>query len=247
MTVQTLKSRQQVDDARAQLRRRGLDATTSLFHNVGHRLGLKRAARVGDRNKSWDVLKTVEFLEKHVERTAPILDLGAYASEILPILHRLDFSDLTGIDLDPRIAGMPHATDIRYLEGDFLRSDLPSASCAAITAISVIEHGFDAEALLREIDRLLRPGGFFIASIDFWPQKIDTTGVELFGLDWCIFSAAEVERLIADAGERGLRPIGELDLAAPRPAIRWSGRSYTFAWMVLEKTEGDGAAGDATS
>jgi len=235
MTLQTLKTRQEVRAARALLKKRGLDVRTSFLHNVCHKVHLVRSARVGDLNKSWDVLKTVDFLEEHLPHQASILDLGAYASEILPILHRLGYSSLQGMDFDPRIAEMPYTDEIRYLEGNFLHSDLPDRSFDAITAISVIEHGFEPETLLREMGRLLKPGGFFIASIDYWPEKIDTTGIRLFGLDWCIFSAAEIRQWIHRAARFHLKPIGDLDLEAPTPTIRWGGQNYTFAWMALKK------------
>ncbi len=37
---------------------------------------------VGDELKSWDVLKTVQFLQKNVGKNSSVLDIGAYASEI---------------------------------------------------------------------------------------------------------------------------------------------------------------------
>ncbi len=235
MAVQILQTRQEVDRARAELVRRGLDARTSLLHNILHRLRLVRGARVGDTLKSWDVLQTVELLEASLDQDEAILDLGAYGSEILPILRSLGFTRLTGIDLDPRIVAMPHADDIRLLVGDYLESGLDAGSFSAISAISVIEHGFQPEPLLREVSRLLAPGGLFVASTDYWPEKISTEGQRLFGLDWCIFSRPELEGWIASAADHDLSPIAELELEAREPAIRWAGRDYTFAWIALRK------------
>ena len=131
---------------------------------------------------------------------------------------------------------MPFAEDIRLLEGNYLESRFDAASFSAISAISVIEHGFQPEPLLREVSRLLTPGGLFVASTDYWPEKVSTEGQRLFGLDWQIFSRRELEDWIESAASHDLFPLAEMELEADEPAIRWAGRDYTFAWIALRKT-----------
>ncbi|MBE0604106.1 MAG: class I SAM-dependent methyltransferase, partial [Deltaproteobacteria bacterium] len=159
----------------------------------------------------------------------------AYASEILPALHRLGYSSLTGIDLNRGLLKMPYSGAIRYEIGDFLQAPFGDGSFGAVTAISVIEHGFDAPRLLAEIARLLRPGGYFIASFDYWPEKIDTAGMKIFGMDWTIFSRAEILAFLSDAKDHGLEPVGEIALDAGDRVIRWGGKRYTFGWLALRK------------
>ena len=191
---------------------------------------------MGDTIKSWDVLKTASFIRDRLPRETPVLDVGAYASEILSVLHRMKYSNLTGVDLNPHIKEMPFADPIRYEVADFMATPFPDESFGAITAISVIEHGFQSERLLREISRLLRPGGYFIASFDYWPEKVDTTGMDIFGMDWRIFSKAEVLAFIEEARAYGLSPCGEIDLEAGEKVIHWGGKDYTFAWLALRKS-----------
>jgi SAM-dependent methyltransferase len=198
-------------------------------------IGFSGGVVVGDVIKSWDVLKTANFLRDRLPRETPILDVGAYASEILSVLHRMKFSNLTGVDLNPRIKEMPFAEHFRYEVSDFMATPFPEGSFGAITAISVIEHGFDSERLLREISRLLRPGGFFIASFDYWPEKVDTASIDIFGMEWRIFSKAEVLAFIEEARAYGLSPCGEIGLEGGEKVIRWGGKDYTFAWLALEK------------
>jgi len=61
-------------------------------------------------------------------------------------------------------------------------------------------------------------------------------------MDWRIFSKSEVEELIRTAGSYGLHPHGAMDLDADQKPIAFFDRSYTFAWLVLQKA-GYGAAG----
>lgn len=235
--MKVLQSLNQAKTARAELDRRGLSYLTfdSWPLRTLHERGLLKGIRIGDRVKSWDVLETVRFIETHVARNKRILDIGAYASEMLCILHRLGYSDLTGLDLNAGLARMPFPGAIRWKVGNFLSSPFPDESFDVITAISVIEHGYDGASLFTEIARLLRPGGSLIASFDYWPEKIDTSDTKFFGMDWKIFSEEEVDSLIHLAGGHGLAPVEVGAESVSQKPISTSGRSYTFAWIVLSK------------
>ena len=106
----------------------------------------------------------------------------------------------------------------------------------AITSVSVIEHGFDEQSLLKEMSRLLVPGGYFIASFDYWPEKIDTSEIKYFGMDWKIFSKEEVTNFITEAANYGLFPVGEMMPDSKKKPIECGGKRYTFAWLVLTKS-----------
>jgi SAM-dependent methyltransferase len=237
MTANVLRKYAQIAEARANLSTRGLAWQTNLGKKWLSAIGLLRTHQgIGDKVKSWDVLRTAEFASKHIGKDEPILDIGAFSSEIPIILHRLGFSDLSGIDLNPKIATMPYGDKIHYRIGNFLESPFPDGSFALITAISVIEHGYRPKELLKEVSRLLRPGGFFVASFDYWPEKVSTEGIRIFDMDWRIFSKEEVEELIQLARPYSLSPQGPLDLAAEERPISYFNRTYTFAWLVLKKT-----------
>ncbi len=241
MGFDVLKSEVEISDAREELRRRRVSFARSRWRRMAHRLGLPWAVNVGDELKSWDVLKTMEFIEGTVSKDDPILDIGAFASEIPCILHKLGYRNVAGVDLNPKIKRMPYADAVRYEVADFLHTPFENESFQAITAVSVIEHGFSAEQLLKEVSRLLRPGGSFVASFDYWPDKLDTRGIALFEMDWQIFSAQEVQRFLEEAIGYGLSPHGSVDLAGGDPAIHFASRNYTFAWLALQKTGSNGS------
>ena len=235
MTVSILRTHTQIAEARANLVSRGLAWRTNYLAKLLRRMRLLNRQEIGDALKSWDVLRTADFAVRYVKRNEPVLDIGAFASEIPIILHRLGFTDLSGVDLNPAIKTMPYADKIRYSVGDFLETRFASESFILITAISVIEHGFRPRELLREVARLLKPGGYFVASFDYWPEKISTEGIQMFGMDWRIFSKSEVEELVRTARSYGLNPQGAIDLDTDQKPITFSGRSYTFAWLALQK------------
>ena len=240
MTVRVLQSKAEIYAARQELRRQGLSQISrwqsQTMQRIAQKLRLTAKINVGDVVKSWDILNTARFIRKNVPLDAPILDVGVYASEILCVLHRLRYSTLIGIDLNPDISRMPNADAIHYLVANLLKAPFRAESFGAITAISVIEHGFQSQQLLAEVSRLLRPGGYFIASFDYWPEKIDTRGVKIFGMDWRIFSSGDVSVFLDQAKVHALNPVGEVTLEASVPTMEWAGKHYTFAWLAVQKT-----------
>ena len=236
MTMQVLLTKDQIGDARRVMLEKGISAIDSPLRSLMRTLRLVEGVSVGDRQKSWDVLSTVEFIEKNVGKNEAIADIGCYASEVLISLHKLSYTNLTGIDLNPKLSDMPYRESIRYEVSNFMKTPFAAETFKAITSISVIEHGFDPQSLLAEMSRLLKPGGFFIASFDYWPNKIDTTGTTFFGMDWLIFSRKDVEQFIESASGYGLRPVGELQFLGNEKAISCAGKDYTFATLVMRKS-----------
>ena len=235
MTLRVLGEKTQISAARRELNDLGVSTIDTPFRALLRRIGVERSIAVGDWVKSWDLLATLRFIEGNIKKNEPVLDIGCYASEILVALHRLGYSNLTGVDLNPDVGKMPYADQIRYANGNFLHTPFEDFSFKAISSISVIEHGFSGAELLHEMSRLLMPGGYFIASFDYWQEKIDTTGTKFFDMDWKIFSQAEVFQMIQDAAQYGLHPVGELQPQGKDRVIHCGGKDYTFGWLVLQK------------
>ncbi len=237
MAVDVLQNKLDNTRARIELRQRGVDFTSNWIYFYLRKFKLLRGINIGDRRKNWDVLKTLQFLDEKVAKDARVLDLGAYASEVLCALHKIGYLHLYGIDLNPKIIDMPFARTITYTVGNFLKTPFEEASFSAVTAISVIEHGFEGKKFLKELSRILKPGGYFIASVDYWPDKIDTTGIKAFGLDWMIYSKNDLNSFIREAENFELKPYGKLNFDSADRTVNWHGKAYTFAWLVLKKNE----------
>ncbi|MBU3547849.1 bifunctional 2-polyprenyl-6-hydroxyphenol methylase/3-demethylubiquinol 3-O-methyltransferase UbiG [Polynucleobacter sp. P1-05-14] len=235
MTMQVLQNEKQILTARHELEKKGASCLESRLLPFLRKYKLVGGVTLGDFLKSWDVLKTLEFIESNIQKGEPIIDFGSYASEILVALHKMGYSNLTGADLNPNLKKMPHQGAIKYEITNFLKTKFADNSFKAITSISVIEHGFNAAALLSEVSRLLQPGGYFIASFDYWPQKIDTTGITFFDMEWNIFSENEIIDFVEQAKSYGLTAEGEMSYSGQDAPIECGGKSYTFGWLVLKK------------
>lgn len=217
------------------MREQGRSVLEGTLTKVLRRIGLVQGLPVGDVVKSWDVARTLDFINNQLPKYARILDLGAYCSEVPVSLARMGFTAVHGVDLNPNVTAMPNADRVQYSVSDFMNTPFESESFDAVTAISVIEHGYEPERLFAELGRLLRPGGYFIASFDYWPEKIDTGNTSFFDMTWLIFSEQDVRSLLGEAGQHGLRPAGELHPEAAERAIHCLGFDYTFGWLVLRK------------
>jgi SAM-dependent methyltransferase len=233
--LEVLQSKEQIKAAREAMKRQGRSVLENGLAKAMRRLGISKDLAVGDQVKSWDVSRTLDFISNNLPKDARILDLGAYCSEVPVALARMGFTGVCGVDLNPNVTAMPYADRVQYSVSDFMGTPFPASSFDAVTAISVIEHGYEPERLFSELGRLLRPGGYFIASFDYWPEKIDTGNTRFFDMSWLIFSQQDVADMLDVAKRHGLRPVGTMNPASSERAIHCMGYDYTFGWVVLRK------------
>lgn len=223
----------QIAVADQELQQRGLLDTPPTV-GAGRRL-VRRLLRRPDPAlvlKTWDVQRALDAFSTKLAPSDAILDVGCFACDMLPALKRLGYRNLFGIDLNPAVLQMPYAEVIAYTVGDLLSTPWPDRYFAGISAISVIEHGVPDDELCREVSRLLRPGGLFIFTTDYWPEKIITTE-RMFDLDWRIFDTTEIEALVSVAREHNLHPASDphnLIRAVDEPPIHFARQDYTFLY-----------------
>jgi SAM-dependent methyltransferase len=182
--------------------------------------------------KNWDTLAALDCILRATTRNAFILDAGAETySRILPWLCMYGYRRLHGINLvfDRTIRRGP----ITYRFGDITRTDYADGSFDAITCLSVLEHGVNPETYMREMWRILKPGGLLITSIDYWQTPIDTGSRQFFGVPVKVFTEEDVLKLFTLAQQNGFVMTGPIDLSCNEKVVHWSEVDLDFTFLVF--------------
>lgn len=98
------------------------------------------------------------------QRPLRILDLGCGTGTMLS--HLRQFGEAEGVDADEQAVGFCHARGedrVQLLESP--RLPFPDDSFDLLTALDVLEHIEDDRSTLREVARVLRPGGLLLATV----------------------------------------------------------------------------------
>ena len=96
--------------------------------------------------------------------TTQVLDMGCGTGTMLTHLRR--FGDAQGVDADDRAIGFCRARGedrVQLLESNVL--PFPDDTFDLVTALDVLEHIEDDRAAVREVARVLRPGGTLLATV----------------------------------------------------------------------------------
>jgi SAM-dependent methyltransferase len=132
---------------------------------------------------------------------ARLLDAGCGVGQRLQAFRKMGY-DVHGLDFLPAIVqrlekdlGIPATCgDLRDLDTLF-----PPASFDVVTAFQVVEHVVDVRAVFRSCLRLLRPGGWFVATIPMG----DSLQATLLKRYWC--GVREAPRHLNLPSQAGLR------------------------------------------
>lgn len=103
--------------------------------------------------------RIVEILASRT--SADVLDLGAGAGNLEEMNFRGLARRVCGIDPDVRVLGNPFLDEPHVGRGEAM--PFPDGSFDLVFANNVLEHLEDPLAVFREVARVLRPGGFFLA------------------------------------------------------------------------------------
>jgi len=144
----------------------------------------------------------VAALRRHNRHDAPtLLEIGCSSGFLLRRL-KTDFPQATviGSDFlkDPLDRLAAHLTGIPLLQFDAVRCPLPDESIDATILLNVLEHiGHDLDAM-RQVARILRPGGIAVVEVPAGPHLYDAYDEHL--QHYRRYSASSLRSLLASAG-----------------------------------------------
>lgn len=121
------------------------------------------AQRTQKANKTIAVIK--DYLQKNnlLQKDLSLLDIGC-STGYLTTTYSSVFTNVTGLDIDEK--AIQHAQcensseHIKFQVGDSMNINFPENSFDAITCTHIYEHVPNSTQLLKEIYRVLKPGGF---------------------------------------------------------------------------------------
>ncbi len=187
-----------------------------------------------DGPKNWDLLVALGTTLERCQPGDRVLEAGAPGySRYLTWLWMYGFRQLHGIDLVYE-SPVRHGS-IQYEPMDLTATRFRDGWFAAVACLSVIEHGVDPRAYLREMARIIRPGGVLITSTDYWCASLDLTDKEAYGGPVKVFDAAGIAALVAEARLAGFEVLAPFDPSCEEAVVHWARMDlrYTFANVVL--------------
>jgi SAM-dependent methyltransferase len=189
--------------------------------------------------KNWDLLNCFHHVLDLRDPLGPVLDIGSSKSVILQWLEMVGYEDLYACDLKSKKKAHKE-TKVRFSRQDCTKTVYPDGFFQAITSVSVIEHGVPFDDYLKEMSRLLRPGGVLATTTDYWSEPIDCRGIFPYPdlPEMKIFQPHEIEEYCGVGARYGLTPTGRFDPKTAEKTIYWErvDRRYTAAFIALKKS-----------
>lgn len=171
----------------------------------------------------------VQRLEEISEAFSPyrqknrLLDVGCGAGTLLEVARRKGWNT-QGVDVSASAVAHVRSLGFDVFQGELQEAHFEEAAFDVVTAAELLEHLFEPRAALKEIARILRPGGLL------WTTTPHARGLSarMLGLKWGIvcppehlqlFSVNGLRRLLKETGFREVR----VTTAGANPRELWHG------------------------
>jgi 2-polyprenyl-3-methyl-5-hydroxy-6-metoxy-1,4-benzoquinol methylase len=122
-----------------------------------------------------DNLRALRALNGLVSKRGKLPEIGSYCGVFLDRI-RANGWGVTGLEPDRGVADYSRAKyGLKIVDGVLPKPELPAESFDAVMMLHVIEHMPDPSENLREIHRLIKPGGVLVVEtlrFDSWMFKI---------------------------------------------------------------------------
>jgi len=151
----------------------------------------------------WYALKNI--LKKELKNNLTILDIGGYDGEISYRLKKVFLNlDIIVVDIDKSGLDTAKKRGLKTLYASALKLPLESNSVDVVLCLDVIEHIQEEDRLIKEISRVLKPGGKVILSTPFSDFRLPFVDIYTVNKQWehikTGYSFEELENLFRQNG-----------------------------------------------
>lgn len=239
--LKILNKQSDIQDARDKMFTKRIDSSRGLHRlrfATFFALRFRREVPPVSTNKSWDVLNIVETIENvFPDKNIKIYDMGSYNCEIGVSLWLAGFRNIICADLNPLGRCIKwYGNNIDFRCEDFYTPSVPPGSLDVMTALSVIEHGYDQKKLLKSLSTFLKVGGIALLTTDYNEEKIAIDpNFRIFELSYMIFSKKEIESLVEEAKDYGLELITQAEWGKTETPIDFLNHKFSFILVGLKK------------
>ncbi len=177
---------------------------------------------------------------EHLTGRGRILDIGAATGDFLAAARDRGWQTY-GVELSPHAAAAARRRGLEIGAGTLAEARLPSDSFDAVTMLDVIEHLPDPVSEVKEVHRVLRPGGILCVETPNWRSIYR----RLLGRRWAAlqprlhllyFDEATLRASLGQAGLTVIRASTEIvSLLTPEAAARGFGPAF-FRSLFREAT-----------
>jgi demethylmenaquinone methyltransferase / 2-methoxy-6-polyprenyl-1,4-benzoquinol methylase len=149
---------------------RSRDDVKAMFSRIVPRYDLMNRLMTGGRDVSWRRLAVREALRGRDPARANVLDIATGTGDLAFALRDAGAGNVVGLDFSPAMlkaaankdSGSPIERRITWVEGDAMALPFPNDSFDAVTVGFGLRNMPSYKGALREVCRVLRPGGTFV-------------------------------------------------------------------------------------
>jgi 2-polyprenyl-3-methyl-5-hydroxy-6-metoxy-1,4-benzoquinol methylase len=165
-------------------------------------------------------------------RTGRLLDVGFGAGALLTAAEAAGWT-CWGTEVAPQSLQVGQERGWRVVPGDLLGASLPEEAFDVVCMTEVLEHLEDPMSYVREVSRLLRPGGLFYATT---PNGAGVNS-RMLGTGWTVFSAPEHLQLFCPASAGAL--LERAHYARCRIRTEGLNPSELHFWRIFHQNHGE--------